>query len=250
MKKIFASLVSIFALNFCCAQQATDFTAVDCSGTSWNLFTELSTGKVVILDWVEPCDGCIVGTRTADSALIQLNVTYPNKIKLWVTSDGPPNGCLVVNNWLVAKHIGASASFANAGNEIDQNAYGGLGMPHIVVIGPDQHIYFNEKSGTATGIQTAVQNAIDGITGINAIQNTQTLSISPNPAKDKISIQSSNPVNKISINDLLGQSVIEENYGSGKANPVVNISKLPAGTYIVTVTDAYNKSSIQKIVKE
>jgi hypothetical protein len=49
---------------------------------------------------------------------------------------------------------------------------------------------------------------------------------------------------------LSGQVVKDEVYANAKTNPTVNLSQLASGVYMIKITDADNKTGIQKIVKQ
>ena len=87
MKKILLTLsTAVFTLS-AIAQTAPDFTATDCNGTSHNLYTELSGGNVVILNWVMPCGACIAPSQTAYNAAQSFAITNPGKVKYFLYVD-------------------------------------------------------------------------------------------------------------------------------------------------------------------
>jgi len=59
-------------------------------------------------------------------------------------------------------------------------------------------------------------------------------SVYPNPVKDMLNIKSSTAVDNITVYDLLGKVVLQEN--PGKISPAINMSNLASGSYLVKVT--------------
>lgn len=228
---------------------ATDFTATDCNGNPHNLFAELNNGKTVVLAWVMPCVGCDAGGRKADSSVNVLLQTFPDSVLLWIVDDGPPSDCNTLSSWTWAQQIFNGVTFGNYSNEIDQDDYGGFGMPHIVVIGADKKIYFNEFNGTADGIYTAIQNAILLATSVKTVSQVQNFTVSPNPAESTFKIISTTAIRHISIASMTGQIIKELSFGTAVLNPLVDISDFASGIFAVTVTDEKNHSQILQLVK-
>jgi Secretion system C-terminal sorting domain len=84
---------------------------------------------------------------------------------------------------------------------------------------------------------------------LRALAKTQTegsIEIAPNPVKDFLTIQ--NAANKtVQIINLMGQVVLrEEKLASDK----LDVQTLPAGTYLVTVSEAGKIIEQQKIIKQ
>ena len=75
-------------------------------------------------------------------------------------------------------------------------------------------LYFEAE----TDLVTNHENTIDGF------------SMYPNPVSDILTIETSNPINNITIFNMLGQKIITS------SQPQIDTSSLPAGTYVVKVT--------------
>lgn len=70
------------------------------------------------------------------------------------------------------------------------------------------------------------------------------VSVYPNPTKDFVNIDSSSKVTKVTIFSVDGKQLAED------SSTKINISKLPAGVYLMKIDFADGKSSTQKIVKQ
>lgn len=69
----------------------------------------------------------------------------------------------------------------------------------------------------------------------------------PNPVKDVLHLSLSNEISKVVVVNLLGQQVAT--FQLNTANPVLNLSALPAGTYLLKVLSADLTQTI-KVIKE
>ena len=75
---------------------------------------------------------------------------------------------------------------------------------------------------------------------------TNKFSVYPNPVKDMLNIKSSNTVDNVTVYDLLGKVVLQENPGT--ISPAINMSNLASGSYLVKVTIG-NSSKTVKVLK-
>jgi hypothetical protein len=88
----------------------------------------------------------------------------------------------------------------------------------------------------------------DGVNGINSI-STSVLSINPNPASDKITLNINETITNanVAVYSLNGELLIHQNLTSAHQN--LNVSDLNKGIYLVQVTNGTN-SYIQKFIKD
>jgi hypothetical protein len=258
MKNIVTSFALLLATTAITNAQttATNWTASDCSSNMHTLFTELDAGKVVVFSWVMPCSACITPSKTAYNVVQSYATSNPGKVVFYLADDLGDANCSTISNWVTTNNIGSLSNMTvmdNTGNMINENDFGGSGMPHIVVMGGANHtIYFNKKNSAAndaTGIQNAINSAI-GATSVADLNNAVSFSVSPNPVADQVTISTSKAVTKVSVMSLSGQVVKDEVYANAKTNPTVNLSQLASGVYMIKITDADNKTGIQKIVKQ
>ena len=77
MKRInFLILLILSFLSGGAQNNATDFTALDCDGVSHHLFSELDSGKVIVIAWVMPCGPC--GSIALDAYTASLGYANTN----------------------------------------------------------------------------------------------------------------------------------------------------------------------------
>lgn len=94
---------------------------------------------------------------------------------------------------------------------------------------------------------TKVEVRMLGGTGINNPQ-TGTLSLFPNPANDRVTIESETTITSIMVIDMLGKIIIEEEVGELRHS--INTSNLPQGTYVLrTITQGGTFTDRLQVVK-
>ena len=233
---------------------ATNWTAVDCTGTSHTLFDDLDSGKIVVLVWVMPCGACDAGSKMAYNAVQSFATSHPGKVVYYLADDLGDAGCPALSAFASGNGIGPKnvTIFSNAGEVIDEDDFGGTGMPHVVVMGGTDHkIYFNER-GTDTEDQAEITNAIDSVlnitTGVAGVANQINFTVGPNPLKDNIAISYDGNVSKVAVISMSGQVVKEISFATPVVNPRVSIDALPAGMYHVKMSDDKGKHGVVKVV--
>jgi hypothetical protein len=259
MKQIITTIALMFAsIAIINAQTtATNWTAQDCNSVNHTLFTDLDNGKIVVMVWVMPCGSCVNGATAAYNAMQSFATSHPGKVVYYIADDLGDASCSTLSSWITSNSIGSLSNmtvFSNSGNVIKESDFGGSGMPHVAVIGGTNHKIYYNKMNSATndqaGITSAINWAIAAATGVNAVASQIKFSVSPNPAKENLSITCTKGIKKVSISSLTGQVIKEETFANGKMNPVINLSGVAAGVYTIKVTDMAGQAGIQKIVKE
>jgi hypothetical protein len=254
MKKLFILLVFCSFQIAASAQQATDFTANTCAGTPFNLFSELNSGKVIVLCWVMPCGACTGPALTTNNVVQSYSGSNPNTIYMYIVDDYANTTCTSLDTWKNSNGLSAAASFSNAA--INMNDYGSTGMPKIVVIGGGNHtVFYNaDDAVNATDLQTAI-NAALSVAGLEEQNQLATsLSVSPNPASGKAEIKFglAEPAGvSVVLFDLQGKVV--RNIFSGKLSKGENLvgfdtSALPAATYLVKVSSGSKNNYVNLLV--
>ncbi|SRX76143.1 T9SS type A sorting domain-containing protein [Aequorivita antarctica] len=71
-------------------------------------------------------------------------------------------------------------------------------------------------------------------------------SVYPNPVKDMLNIKSSAAVDNVTVYDILGKVVLQENPGT--ISPAINMSNLASGSYLVKVTIGDSSKTV-KVLK-
>lgn len=234
MQKILSTLS--MALMLCStisnAQTAADFTALDCNGVSHNLYTDLSAGKVIVVTWVMPCGACIGGAASAYNAVQSFATSNPGKVFNYLVDDAG-SSCSSLASWAMANGIdtGNISYFGNSPLTINEANYGGSGMPHVIVIGPDKNILFNQKGGLAND-QAAITAAIAAaLAPVGLDEKTlTTVALYPNPATNLLQIKSATDIDYITIKNMEGNTMSSMH---GAAIKQVSVANLTSGNYTI-----------------
>ena len=243
-------IAMMFVSLFSVAQTAPDFTANDCSSTSHNLYTELAQGKVIVLVWVMPCGACTGGALTAYNVCQSFG--NPN-VLYYLMDDVGNTSCTSLVTWATGAGVGTNrTTFSTA--SISESNYGGVGMPHVAVVGPNGQIYFNglnSAAGNSTAIQSAISTALTA-TGIteNSV-NTFSLTVFPNPAADKTVLNYSlkdAAVVSVDVMNELGQNVATyalDKKSAGKHEYQLDVKTLANGNYFVRFNAEQNSQVVR-----
>lgn len=243
MKNLLLSFVFAFSAITVTAQTATDFTANDCAGNSHNLFSELDSGKVIVIAWVMPCGSCMAPTQTASSVVQGYASSNPGQVKLYVVDDYGNTNCTSLSNWCNTNNIIGTA-FSNSA--IDMTDYGSAGMPKIVVLGGTGHYVFFNQNNSASNNATGIGNAIDQalLVGVNETASPVSgLSMTPNPVTNNsvltVNMETGASMD-VRVYNTLGQEVMSVYSGflvAGENRLQLNFATLASGTYFVSVSD-------------
>jgi hypothetical protein len=107
----------------------------------------------------------------------------------------------------------------------------------------------NGNSWNNTDLWGFLKLAGTPVTSADKITSAASIKVYPNPAKDYIRIESSSLFNEIFISNMLGQTVMHKNLGSGELNTSINISNLDMdGIYFLNIITRDGRESKRFIV--
>ncbi len=242
MKKILLTIPMLFFITIALGQTATDFTANDCNSNSHQLFSELNSGKIIVISFVMPCGTCIAPTLAADAAVQSYATSNPGQVFFYMSDDLGTTSCSTLNSWASTNSITPDATFANTA--VKMSHYGSGTMNRVVVLGGTSHaVYYNVGSGvTQTAIQTAINTAL-AATGINDNSKMDfQLNIFPNPITDKFSVTYSLPQSgniKLEVVNILGEKVkeiVDEKQSVGQHELSIGTEGMNVGVYFLKAT--------------
>jgi len=233
---------------------ATDFTAIDCHGDSYNLYSKLDAGKVVVLAWVMPCSACIADPLDAFTTIQTYGTSQQNRIQFNLVDDFGNTTCSSLSGWANLYGMGNANMISDP--VVSMADYGVNGMPKVVIIAGSNHkIYYNENSSSA-GFQTALDLALaeNPLTIKETISVNYELNVFPNPVNQllNVSYSISVPCNlTIEIVDILGaktkQSIIYGEKQIGKHSEVLDVSNLANGIYFLKINSP-NGTQMKKFI--
>lgn len=253
MKKLVLLLfLSIVCVPLVAQITAPDFAADDCDGNFHTLYTDLDQGKIIVLCWVEPCGGCIGPSLTAYN-VVQSYAS--SNILFYLLDDFGDTPCSIVSGWAANNNIGPNLTTFSHSHILEAN-YGGIGMPHVVVIGTDRTIYFNElnqAAGNAPAIQNALNAALAAIGIEPAPQYEFSISLLKNPSSDKVTIRyclSETTAVSVQVVNAFGKKISFYSLGAqaqGKNEFEIDLKRLAAGAYFI-LFDAGKHSRVLKML--
>jgi hypothetical protein len=181
MRLLFALLLLIGVASSSSAQTVTDWTKTDCDGVEHNLFAELDSGCVVIMDFAMTymggntvCPPCSTASAALERIKAHYDSTNPGKVHHYAMSYSDTYDCDNMNQW--KEQCGfVDPCFPQCEADVKAH-YGPSGMPLIVVVGPKHTILKKITSWSASGSptnETAVQKAVDqGLAQTAAVANS------------------------------------------------------------------------------
>jgi hypothetical protein len=252
---ILVSVLLLLASQLFAQTTATDFTVSDCNGDSHTLFTELDSGKVVVICWVMPCGGCVSAALTAYNVAQSYESTNPGKVLFYLVDDYGNTSCTSVSSWGTS-NIGENITATFADATIDMADYGSAGMPKTVVIGGPSHtVYYNNNNSVSTSsMQTAIESGLaETSAGIQNNYSTSNLfTIYPNPTANSFfisySLKTESEMN-IELYNLLGEKIdliFSNKQVAGNYKFEINTSNLTKGTYLIKVNTEILKFQVVK----
>lgn len=234
-------------------QIATDFNVLDCSGNPHHLFAELDAGKVVVINWVMPCEFCIASSLDAYVAVNSYSGSHPGRVLYYLADDFADNPCPTITAWGNNFGLTDCPKFSDAAISMDD--YGGFGMPKIVVLGGNHHqVYFNKENSTE-GIYAAINQALIGENTLGQEKHRLSdinLASFPNPANSSVHVTfrlNKSSMVRINVTDMFGK-VIRTSVGqmdAGNHEQEFDVSSLSHGIYFIEL-DTELGTDITRIV--
>jgi hypothetical protein len=240
------------------AQNAVNFNCNDCDGVNHDLFTELDSGKVIVLCWVMPCGSCIGPSLTASMVIKSIDSIHPGRIFMYLIDDYANTSCTSLKGWANSNNLKGSTTFSDAA--IDMLDYGSVGMPKVVVVGGiDHRVYYNaDNTVDASALKDSIISALNE--NASGIQNrTGTIGnfmLFPNPTAGQTTVdftlkKKSDVV--LRILDASGRTVVSQRHDAmqqGENRIQVNTTSLNRGVFVLELSDGSSTESIRLVVSE
>lgn len=233
------------------SQTAVNFNVPDCKGESFELFSALDAGKVVVIGWTMPCGSCVLPLKTTYNVVQSYESSHPGMVMMLLCDDYADLPCSSLDLWANTYEMSNTRRFSNAA--IKMTDYGSPGMPKVVVLGGSGHqVFYNAIDAVDhIALQQAINAAISVISGTEEHADAwASLGLSPNPAVAgsaiTLKLQSASQV-KLSITDLNGR-VMSEIY-EGKLQAGQHSYKLPvfkAGKGVYLLQLVHEKGAVYR----
>ncbi len=251
--------ILIFIFVFFCSIRvnaqttAIDFDISDCAGNAHHLFSELDSGKVVIIDFVMPCGACLSPSKTVFNIINNFRISNPDRILFYLSDGFGSHRCDTLTVWAANNHVDSNTIIVSTAsvNLID---YGYPGMPKIVVLGgTSHHVFFNNDdaaAGDSIGLCIAIDSALNAnnlIVENNSIINK--IILFPNPVISKAFLSYSlSEIADVEIEIFTADNKkvfyeINENITKGNHEKEIDFEKFSNGNYILRMNSKKGSST-------
>ena len=238
-------LLSLVSSTSSAQTTAMDFQRRDCNGSMHHLYDDLDSGNIVILEFfMDSCTFCVDAAHALEAMQHTLKVTFNINVVYYAIGYNNIYPKAQVANWVGVNHLRAIPM--DSGKTM-VNYYGGFGMPTVVILGgTSRSVISSVLSFLPRDTSTAsaqIVSFMNGTTGIAPLAPTlSSISIYPNPVSEKATIRIDIPAPTsvhIAITDISGQAIMtaaEQPTAAGPYMTSLDVSTLPRGIYLVTIT--------------
>jgi hypothetical protein len=124
------------------------------------------------------------------------------------------------------------------------DSVGSAGNIQIILSAPGAYAVLLNDSSYVYDVITRSALAAEGVSQIVKTS----VHVWPNPATDEITVTTGLHMNKLTITDLTGKKVLQQQL-NGKEQHAINVASLPAGVYIVTLSGTDGSSSTKLTIQ-
>jgi peroxiredoxin len=245
MKKVVTSIALMLAAAISNAQTAVDFNTTDCAGNPVHLYSDLDAGKAVVLFYYMPsCGSCPPPAQKIQTMANRINASYPGKVKAYAFPFDNTNLCSYSQTWVTSNSLPLYAPMDSGATAVA--AYGGFGMPTVVLVGRSSHKVMFSTLSFSTSDTTIMRDSILAMLGVTTGINDKSANISgidiyPNPATNNVTLsvnltEQSNLM--IDVLDVVGRQVaiVSNDYSvSGNITKQFNTELLANGLYTIRI---------------
>ena len=249
MKKNISTLIALtfFILTATVTRaqmSAMDFAKNDCNGNSHHLFTDLDSGKAVLLHFYMPnCGMCPPSAKALQHMANRINAMHPGMVVGYAFPFNNTTTCTYSKSWTTSNSLSLYSPMDSGAAQVAN--YGGFGMPTVVLLGGMDHRVMYASQSVSISDTAAIRDSILSLmssthTGINTLPSSvATFSIFPNPATDAVSISlglKESAMVSIEVLDITGKQVavvLNEKLNAGTNSKKFNTTTLPNGNYLM-----------------
>lgn len=245
MKKVITSLALTLAAAISNAQTAVNFNTTDCAGNPVNLYSDLDAGKAVILFYYMPsCGSCPPPAQKIQTMANRINLSHPGKVKAYAFPFDNTTLCSYSQTWVTTNSLSLYAPMDSGATAVA--AYGGFGMPTVVLVGRSSHKVMFSTLSFSTSDTTIMRDSILAMlgvtTGVDEISTSiNNVDIYPNPATGNVTLNVNlkDQTNlQIDVIDIVGKQVAviaTENNITGNVTKQFNTELLSNGLYTIRI---------------
>lgn len=191
---------------------AYNFTMTDCNGSMHDLFTELDSGNVVILElFMLSCSPCVDAGKELDPMFQNLKATCSPKIKFYHMGYTNSYTCAQITNWVTTNGF-SSVPFDSGA--VQTAYYGGMGMPTMAIVAGSSHKVLHTTVGYTAGDTAVIADSIRaffGCASMNVQESsfTRNIFIYPNPSNGKFTLNTTEYPIQLKVYNTMGEKVLE-----------------------------------------
>lgn len=252
MKNLFITLTLIFStalFNFSSAQTVMQLDRMDCNGVKHDLFSDLDSGKAVVLFfWMPNCSSCPPPAKKILAMMNNMTKKYPGKVVGYSLPFNNSTNCAASNSWVSTNSLAPFIPYDSGATLVAH--YGGFGMPTVVLLGgmaAKRRVLFSTLSFTTTDT-TIMRDSMmalftpktSSILELNH-SNIKSVSIYPNPVTDIVNIsiqvieESNIKIDVLNITGKIVSTIYDEKSNLGMINKTYNTSSLIDGIYTIRI---------------
>ena len=244
MKAFILCLLAVILMVPMKADQTTamNFIRKDCTGKEHNLFAELDSGNVVILEYFMTCSSCLNAARKIQPVINSLEKQIPGKIRFYMLAYTNGYSCETASNFINTNSLQA-VPFDSGASQVAY--YGGFGMPTVVVVGGKDHKVLFTDIGFSSGDEQAIGDAIKTLYNLSDVsdESATNFSVSPQPATDRMRFHWNEELSQdaeCTLANMQGQIVrhsadFEWNYAANQAE--LPVQGLENGVYVLVLNN-------------
>ncbi|MBN8669991.1 MAG: T9SS type A sorting domain-containing protein [Chitinophagales bacterium] len=258
MKKIILILACVIASAGMVTGQTTamDFNRMDCNGNMRELFKDLDSGKVVILEYFmgPNCTACEDAAKEIEALKSKFLAKYPGKVMTYAMGFQNSYSCITIKSWV--SNLGISAiPMDSAATQVAY--YGGFAMPTIAVVAGTGHkILYSANAnnggymnGDTSKISTEMNKFFNptGIKGVASLLSA--VKVFPNPSSYMVNIEfdvKQRTDITLQLVDAAGKIVWKEvnaNVASGTFRKVLLTTEFVPGVYSFNIIENNNTTT-------
>ncbi|MCX6296166.1 MAG: T9SS type A sorting domain-containing protein [Bacteroidetes bacterium] len=253
MKKILtltSVLLFISLSNY--AQTAVDWTKLDCSGISHNLYTYLNNEDVVIMEFAMGCSSCTNAGARLLSTKDKYAISNPGKVNVFYMDYWPGNTCATVVLPTTTPYA-FDAVFDHSLAEKDNYFASSSPMPGIAIAAGSSHQIIYQVNSFVDADTTLIEQAITAFFATANIKENlfeNTITLSPNPSTGDVIINFTNTeteninISLFNLNGQLIKGLFNEKVSVGDFKKIIDIRSYPKGLYYINISNS--KYSIHK----